>query len=585
MNHIEISDHYPIQFSVSTQFVPVKKTVCIKSQPITDENIVIISEMIGNSNHLLQINNNISVCDMVTIYNTFLSKICNSVCPVVIKNVKERPQQVWYTSDLQLMKREKRKAERKYLKCRSDINKVHYKEKCVEYYSNINETRTAYYKKLLYDKRHDMKSMYGIVNKLSGDRKQCVFPTSSEETLIAEKFADFFIEKIAIIRHDIEQNRNSRVLIERENNFQKLLKFSPINADELENIFKCMKLKNYSYDPFPVKILSNAYEKVSPYILRIINMSIECSEFPSNLKHSTVIPLIKDVNGDVECMKNYRPLFNTQFLGKIIEKTILKQLEQHLTVNQLFSATQSGYRKYHSCETALLKIVNDIQLEMKENNLSLILMLDQSAAFDTVDLHILLHKLENNYGICNDALKWMRSYLVGRTFSVVVNGKQSTVREMKYGVPQGTIIAPSLYSLYTGDLSKLVEDQGLKIHSFADDTNIYLGFKPISEFSDSKMKLAQCINSVQSYMASNYLKLNVDKTQILVCGSSTNLELYCSRLNEFDCIIGDQCTGSQEGKTLGVKLDSELKFNAMISETCSAGHYKLNKLKAVLFGG
>ena len=107
-------------------------------------------------------------------------------------------------------------------------------------------------------------------------------------------------------------------------------------------------------------------------------------------------------------------------------------------------------------------------------------MLDQSAAFDTVDLPILLHKLEKYYGICDEALQWMSSYLLGRTFSVVVNNKKSKIYPMNYGVPQGTSLAPCLYTLYTGDLNHLVEDIGLKIHSFADDTNICLGFKPIN---------------------------------------------------------------------------------------------------------
>ena len=106
---------------------------------------------------------------------------------------------------------------------------------------------------------------------------------------------------------------------------------------------------------------------------------------------------------------------------------------------------------------------------------------------------------------------------------------------MKYGVPQGTILAPTLYNLYTGDLSPLIHNHGLIIHSFADDTNIYLGFEPIENYTDAKNKLSDCVKLVQSYMAKNFLKLNVDKTQILVCGTSTQLDLYESRLNEFNC--------------------------------------------------
>ena len=173
----------------------------------------------------------------------------------------------------------------------------------------------------------------------------------------------------------------------------------------------------------------------------------------------------------------------------------------------------------------------------------------------------------------------MSSYLLDRTFSVVVNGKQSKTFPMKYGVPQGTILAPTLYSLYTGDLSSLIHCCGLKIHSFADDTNIYLGFKPIDEYTEAKTKLSECVKLVQNYMAINFLKLNVDKTQILICGTSTQLELYDSRFNEFDKILGDECIRKKDGKTLGVKLDDKLQFKAMISETCSAGHYNTKQVE------
>ena len=480
---------------------------------------------------------------------------------------------------MQTLKREKRKAERKFLKIQSYDNKNNYKEKCSTYYLRIKEARTTYYSNLISDKQNDMKSVYGIVNKLSGDRKQSVYPTFVEEGAIAEKFANFFIQKIITIRQNIEENNDSYVSPVCENNIVCLKKFSLVTADDLKVIFNEMKKKGNKNDPFPVKVLAKCFEHISSYILHIVNQSILTQEFPSNLKHATVLPLVKDENGDIESMKNYRPLYNTPTLGKIIEKCILKQIIHHLTSNNLTSVTQSGYKKFHSCETALVKLVCDIQLEIEKNNLCMVLMLDQSAAFDTVDLSILLRKLEKHYGICDDALKWMSSYLLGRTFSVVVNNKHSKSYPMNYGVPQGTILAPCLYTLYTGDLNNLVASLGLKIHSFADDTNIYMGFRPIDELTMTKNMLSTAAKIVQKYMASNILKLNVDKTQILFCGSPTNIELFGRRLDEFDCLMGDDSKRATVGKTLGVKIDERLKFEAFISETCSCVNYKLNKLK------
>ena len=542
--------------------------------------------MIENCEHLQAFPSDTSVDDMVKIYNENLSNICNTVSPVVIKNVRERPQQVWYTEDLQRQKQEKRRIERKFLKSRSVENKLEYKRKCDNYYSNVRLIRSNHYKNVITENRDDLKAIYGIVNKLSGDRKQLVYPTSIPENEISDKFAEYFTEKILTIRQKLSEDE---ILYENDEidmsschlaaDFVPLKKFDLVSMDELNLVYREMKKKNYRYDPVPTKVLTKCFEKVSPCILQIINKSISSRIFPSNLKHATVLPLIKDENGNAECMKNYRPLHNTPMLAKITEKCILRQLNSHITANSLHSQTQSGYKKYHSCETALLKLVNDVQLEIEQNKLSLILMLDQSAAFDTVDVPTLLIKLEKLYGIYDEALEWMASYLLDRTFTVVVNGNKSQNHSMAHGVPQGTILAPILYTLYTGDLNTMVEKIGLKIHSFADDTNIYIGFKPIDELTLTKRNLEKSMNIIKKYMAKNFLKLNIEKTQILFCGSVANVEMYGTRLDEFNQLMAGDCSRTKNGKTLGVRLDENLSFNDMISDTCSAGHFKLDKLR------
>ena len=208
-------------------------------------------------------------------------------------------------------------------------------------------------------------------------------------------------------------------------------------------------------------------------------------------------------------------------------------------------------------------------------------MLDQSAAFDTVDLEILINKLQKDFKIQGVVLRWLSSYLLGRTFSVIVNKEESEKFTMECGVPQGTILAPVLYTMYTADLNTLVENLGLSIHSFADDNNIYMGFKPIDELSHSILDLEKCVDCIRRYMSANYLKINIAKTQILFCGKPTTIGLYDMRLNEFERKLEMDCSRNKYGKTLGVKLDENLKFDEMIKETCQAGHFKLNKLRNI----
>ena len=582
----QVSDHFPIQFVLQCDYISETKKVNVRCQSFTDQNITEIKSLITDSSQLAMINENLPVDDMVKIYNECLSDICNKVTPVVIKNVRERTQQVWYTHELQDQKREKRRAERKYLKQQSSENLYSYKEKCENYYSNIKNTRTEYYKNVLTNKKDDLKAVYNIVNKLSGDGNKSILPKTKSDKQLANQFSIFFKEKIENIRkkiHDDKVQGIAKVHIRSSStsstDASSLRRFEPISENELTSIYNSMNKKNFKKDPIPVKVLAECFSHVSPYILKIVNMSISTGIFPINFKHATVIPLVKDINGDLDDLKNYRPLHNTPLISKIIEKCILVQINAHLQVNNLYNATQSGYKKHHSCETALVKIVNDIQTEMQQNNISIVLMLDQSAAFDTVDIPTLIIKLKQDYKIYDEALKWLSSYLEGRTFSVVVNGEESESVSMDYGVPQGTILAPLLYTLYTGDLNQIVENMGLKIHSFADDTNIYMGFKPINSLSEAKIDLDRCVKEIRKYMTMNYLKLNIDKTQIIFCGMSKDIELYNSRLDDFEQVLGGDCKRTKHGKTLGVKLDENLKFNELISETCSSGYYKLNKLK------
>ena len=232
----------------------------------------------------------------------------------------------------------------------------------------------------------------------------------------------------------------------------------------------------------------------------------------------------------------------------------------------------------------MLKVVNDIQSEIKKNNLSVILMLDLSAAFDTIDQTRLLNKLEACFFIRGNALKFIESYIKGRTYSVFLNGKSSNRCQLDYGVPQGSILGPKLFSMYIQDVEEIAIAHRIEIHSYADDTNLYLGFKPMGEFGASMEKIEGCLNEIQLYMRKNFLKINVSKTQVLFCGSPNQLSLYESRFSELysalDIDISDS-TVLQNAKTLGLVIDQKLKFDDMISDIVKGAYFKLNKLKTI----
>ena len=181
--------------------------------------------------------------------------------------------------------------------------------------------------------------------------------------------------------------------------------FSPLSSDDIKLLTKDMNSKSCFLDTIPTWLLKECSDVMLPILTHLINSSLENHTFPGSLKHATITPTIKDPNGDSEIYNNYRPITNTAFFAKLLEKAALNQINRHINSQDLHAPTQSGYRKHHSCETATLKVVNDIKEQIRKGNITALLLLDLSAAFDTVDHAILLNRLQTMYGITGNVLK------------------------------------------------------------------------------------------------------------------------------------------------------------------------------------
>jgi hypothetical protein len=164
------------------------------------------------------------------------------------------------------------------------------------------------------------------------------------------------------------------------------------------------------------------------------------------LNRSITISLIKKQSSDFESFPNFRPISNLKFVSKVIEKVAATCLWDHLYTNDLNETFQSAYKKYHSCETALIRVQNDMLKAIDNKKCGILLLLDLSAAFDTVDHEILLCRLQSKFGIKGKA--WFRSCLTDRTHFVDIDGSSSSVYSVNCGVPQGSVLVPLLYLLY-----------------------------------------------------------------------------------------------------------------------------------------
>ncbi len=193
----------------------------------------------------------------------------------------------------------------------------------------------------------------------------------------------------------------------------------------LEEIVQHLKLSTCSLDTLPTSFFFKVFNCLEADLLQVVNASLISGTFPNSLNTAFVKSLLKKRHLDNTMLSNYRLISNLLFTGKIIEKVVLNQLNKFLNSNGFLDNFQSGFRVHHSTETALIKIINDIRFNSDSGKISVLVLLDRSAAFDTVDHNILRQRLENCVGLSGMALKWFRSYLEGRGYYVSIGEHKS----------------------------------------------------------------------------------------------------------------------------------------------------------------
>ena len=198
--------------------------------------------------------------------------------------------------------------------------------------------------------------------------------------------------------------------------------FRPTTEKEIVDIIKSSKPASSEIDPIPTTLLKECCTEVAPIIPKIVNLSLVNAYVPHSMKKAVIRPLIKKVTLDPETFKNYRPVSNLSFISKILEKVIARGLNEYLADNNLHTKMQSAYKGFHSTETALLRVHNDLTRALDNKQMAILVLLDLSAAFDTIEHDTLLKRLRTRFGISGKALDWIESYIKGRTQYVSIGG-------------------------------------------------------------------------------------------------------------------------------------------------------------------
>ena len=314
------------------------------------------------------------------------------------------------------------------------------------------------------------KALFKLFNKLVGERKSTQYPKAESNKQLANDFVQFFKDKIEkiVARFDIGTEAASNP--EQPAATPKLLEFKQLNQDIRKSPSTTCAL-----DPLPTDILKCCLDELLPVITSLVNQSLSTGTMPSSFKQALVVPLLKKPNASIES-KNFRPVSNLTFLSKVIERIVIDQMSAHCEHHNLNEKLQSAYRRHHSTETSLLKVTDDIFRNFDRQEVTIMALLDLSAAFDTVDHAIYIDRLASEYGIEGTPQKWMSSYLSHRSQQVVVNSERSEKVELSRGFPQGGGAGPWAYSRYTQPISRVIQLFSILYHFFADDTQLYKHF-------------------------------------------------------------------------------------------------------------
>ncbi|XP_072037296.1 uncharacterized protein [Amphiura filiformis] len=511
--------------------------------------------------------------DLAHQFSTTLSDILDIHAPLLQRSVILRPHAPWYTDTLRAAKQERRRLERKWLKSKLVVDKEQFKQQCVQYKDLLNKAKNKFHRSQITDS--EPKDLFRVVDKLSSPKPEETLPSYDCPKALADSFAQFFVDKVKKLRDSLDNNVDLPISTEiPEICSHSFSEFLTVSEEDVLKIIMSASITSCRLDPLPASLLKLCLHDLLSTITTIVNESLSTGVVPSSFKHACIHPLLKKPGLDRDVYANYRPISNLPYLGKVIERVAVLQLQSYLTDNHLHFRIQSAYRRHHSTETALLRVQNDILSALDQRQEAFLVLLDFSAAFDTIDHGLLFRRLATRYGIQDTALSWIQSYMSGRTQSVSIKNVLSDALPLIYGVPQGSVAGPLLFTLYSAPLHDLIQSHGVSSIVYADDTQLYLTFNPEDRESAIK-KIETCIADIRFWCSTNKLVLNDKKTEFIHFSSQfSKSPAVQSQLSIGETVI----QSSPRARNLGAVMDSSLRMTNHVDNLCRSAMCAIRKI-------
>ena len=317
---------------------------------------------------------------------------------------------------------------------------VAYRKSCRRANKEIVASRGRFYNNRIQtaaaaDPRRRWSAIRNVLH-LTEDRQ----PSPADDCVkLCNGFAQFFVDKIIRIKDIIKKRLSDKIDDPLQSDARLVgpmfIDIPPPSADEIFKLIRSMPAKSSPLDQIPTSVIKACPDAFAPLIARLVHLSFQEGKFPEKYRHALVTPLLKRTGLDADDFGNYRPISNLHTVSKIVERVYMTRLAAHVKKSPNYNRFQSAYRKGHSTETALLRMMNDVYCAAENGSRTILLQLDLSSAFDTLNIATLLRRLRYSFGITGPALNWVSSYLVGRSHTVRVGQQRSSTVSCQYGVP------------------------------------------------------------------------------------------------------------------------------------------------------
>ena len=492
--------------------------------------------------------------DQVSLFNKLFMDTINLNIPekiITIKNNKPK----WLSNDIRNLQKERDFLRRRFIKSKSSMALLSYKtirNKCARIIRDIKRKFVEYSINLKHFNSKEVSKELKNLGIFKNKNSDCIIDLKNINEL------NKFYQQVGNLNFSNNNDSINIPLNNKNKDFSE--QFSFVNVDEtlIKNYLSTIITKAKGFDNISADLLKLTNNRILKFLTLIINNSLNSGTFPDCWKLANIIPVPK-VNNPLD-FSDFRPISILSTSSKLLEKTVHQQLNNYLNINKILPDEQSGFRRFFSTTTLLLQITSFIYDALNNNKVISLVLLDFSKAFDSINHDIMITNLKE-IGLSKIAINWFNSYLRKRKQRVIIDESYSDWLDVICGIPQGSILGPILFSIYTRKIPSIFNN--VQCFMFADDTQLLKSYN----VDDSKTSIDEInidLNMLSLWCEKNHLKLNPKKCIHLIIGSERNLNKLNNNVDDLKInnIIIPRC---KEARNLGLIFDEHFSWNSHIN--------------------